>query len=210
MTYPIHLSTFQDGLEIYIPVEEQIKPTYEKLLSLDELTAFPFWAKLWPSSKALSQFLKNAPHLTNNKTILEIGAGIGLPSFIIARHVSEMIISDYAPEAVCLLEKNIQYLELNRVKAMCIDWNKLPADIKADVLLLSDINYAPDQFESLFKLISQFLKQNTTVIIATPQRITTSQFAALIQPYIKDTILYKITEKQEQAEIIIFLLSINC
>ncbi len=194
MHYINKLTVIHTELSIYVPDPEWIKSTYEKLLANNGNTNFPYWAKIWASSRALAIFLRIEPKWIKDKSVLEIGAGIGLPTFNIAQQAATIIVSDYEPEAVALLEKNIQYLGLTNVKAMCIDWNQYPEDIHAETVLLSDINYAPDQFEVLLQLIHQLLDNRTTIIIATPRRISATLFAEKLQPFIKHTSLQKVEE----------------
>ena len=196
----------QDGLELYVPDPQQVKPVYENLLAKDDTTPFPFWAKIWPSAEAMISFLKEEPQWIDNKQVLEIGAGIGLPSFAMATLASKMIISDHAPEAVALIEKNIQWLGLQHVKAMCLDWNHFPDDIRAETVLLSDINYAPEQFGPLLVLIRKFLEQGTAIILATPQRITIAPFAEALQPFIKRSVLKTVEQNKQETEIRILIL----
>lgn len=194
MHYINKLTVIHSELSLYVPDPEWIKSTYEKLLANNGNTNFPYWAKIWASSRALATFLQNESKWIVGKSVLEIGAGIGLPTFNIAQQAATIIVSDYEPEAVALLEKNIQYLGLTNVKAMCIDWNQYPEDIYAETVLLSDINYAPDQFEVLLQLIHQLLDNRTTIIIATPRRISATLFAEKLQPFIKHTSLQKVEE----------------
>ena len=177
-----------------MPVPELVKPTYDHLLAVDKSIRFPFWAKIWPSSIAMTSFLQSDPDLIQSKKVLELGAGIGLPSFFIAASCSEMIISDYDADAVELIEMNIKSLGLNHVKAMCLDWNNFPEDLKADTLLLSDINYDPEQFEPLMKLIHQFVSNGATVVVATPERITATPFATLLQPLVTRSVVRTIQQ----------------
>lgn len=208
MLYPNKLITIQDGLKLYVPDQEQVKPVYKNLLAKDDTTPFPFWAKIWPSAEAMILFLKEEHHWIDNKHVLEIGAGIGVPSFAIAAHASSMIISDHAPEAVALIEKNIQHLGLQHVKAMCLDWNHFPNDITTETVLLSDINYAPEQFGPLLALIRKFLEQGTTIILSTPQRITITAFAEAILPFIKRSVLQTVEHSSQKVDIRILVLSI--
>jgi predicted nicotinamide N-methyase len=207
MSYPDKLIKIQDVLKLYVPDPELVKSTYEDLLAKDATTPFPFWAKIWPSAIEMSSFLTEERHWIEGKHVLELGAGIGLPSFMMAPYASTMIISDHAPEAVELIEKNIQYLGLQHVTAMCLDWNQFPADIKADTVLLSDINYAPDQFASLLVLIRNFLAQDTTIILATPQRITITPFVEALFPFIKHSVLRTTEHMSQIVDIRILILS---
>jgi predicted nicotinamide N-methyase len=207
MSYPDILLEIQKGFSLYVPDPEQTKRVYEQLCAKDPATPFPFWAKIWPSAIALADFLQQQPHWIKDKQVLELGAGIGLPSLRMAQQAAGMLISDHAPEAVALLQKNIQYLGLVNVNAAHLDWNDLPEGIRADTLLLSDINYAPEQFAPLLGLIRKMLAQGTTIVLATPQRITITPFAEAIQPYIKDSVLQTVLENGQPVEIRILVLA---
>lgn len=207
MTYPNSLVEVKDGVLLYVPDSTLVKTTYENLLAKNSSTPFPFWAKIWPASIALSNFLQTEPHWIKNKRVVEIGAGIGLPSFLIAPYTTEIIISDYAIEAVELIEKNIEYLGLKNIKAMCLDWNHFPLAIYGDTILLSDINYAPAEFESLFLLINRLLQKGCTILIATPQRIMTNPFVEKLKPFIKRTVIQTVETLNETTDIGIVILS---
>lgn len=208
MLYPDKLTKIQDECWLYIPAPDLVKATYESLLARDPATPFPFWAQRWPSSKAMASFLTTETNWIEGKQVLEIGAGIGLPSFIIANLTKGMIISDHARDAVELLEKNIAHLKLQHVKAMCLDWNNFPDDIKADTLLLSDINYEPGQFGPLLALVQRFLAEGTIIILSTPQRLTANPFVTELAPYIKQSVLKTVAHMEKLVEIRLLVLSI--
>ena len=85
-----------------------MKATYADLLELDPASPFPFWAKVWPSSIALLKLLQKHPSWIKNKTVLELGAGIGLASLMMANEAKAIQVSDYNLEAVELLQKLIE------------------------------------------------------------------------------------------------------
>ncbi len=184
MQYPVQLTQISAEKAIYIPDYEQVKHIYASLLKLDPTTPFPFWAKLWPSSIALLDVLKSHPHLIENKHVLEIAAGIGLPSLMMADITKSIQISDYEKEAVALLQKNIEYLKLQNAEALQLDWNNIPVNLHPEVILLSDVNYDPTQFDPLINLIVKFIHQGSTVILSTPQRIMASPFVQKLEAYI--------------------------
>ena len=206
MLYPISLVNVQDDLLLHIPVQEKVKATYENLLANNSDTVFPYWAKIWASSKAMAAFLKAEPHLVTQKNVIEIGAGIGLPSFTIAKYTKEIIVSDYADEAVKLIQLNSEYLQLNQVKAMRINWNNYPDNLFADTVLLSDINYEPDQFNALMQLIQFILTKGSTVIIATPHRVSATPFVLAIKPFTKRVVEQTVEENNQSIMISIFVL----
>ena len=208
MLYPITLVEFPGGLQLHVPDPDQVKPIYDQLIASNPDTVFPFWAKIWPSSLALTSFLQKETQLIRSKHVLEIGAGIGLPSFSISREASTLVISDYSTEAVALMEKNIEYLVLQHAKAIYLDWNHFPSDLTADTVLFSDINYEPEQFEALLTLIKQLLNKGATVIIATPERISAVAFAVKLEPYVTSSVLETVETAHQTMDIRIFVLSV--
>jgi predicted nicotinamide N-methyase len=207
MQYPIQITQIRAKKAIYIPDYEQVKEIYTSLLNLDPSTPFPFWAKLWPSSIALLDVLEAHPHLIQNKHVLEIGAGIGLPSLMMAGVAKSIQISDYDKEAVALLQKNIEHLQIQNAEALQLDWNAIPENIQPDVVLLSDVNYDPAQFDVLIHLIEKFMRQGSTIILSTPQRIMASPFVLKLELYIKERYEAFADENGIQKEISILVLS---
>ena len=207
MQYPTQLTQISAEKAIYIPAYEAVKTIYADLLALDPATPFPYWAKVWPSAIALHNVLQKHPILIKDKNVLELGAGIGLPSLMMADIAKSIQISDYNLDAVELLRKNIEHLELENAEALKLDWNALPETIHPEVIILSDVNYDPTQFETLTKLIEKFLHQGSTVILSTPQRIMASPFVQKLEGYIIERHEALVDENDIPKEISILVLS---
>lgn len=207
MQYPIQLTKISAEKAIYVPIYEAVKDIYASLLKLDPNIPFPFWAKLWPSAKALFDVLEAHPHLIQNKHVLEIGAGVGLPSLMLAPITKSIQITDYDLEAVALLKKNIEHLQLQNAEALHLDWNAIPENFKVDVVLLSDVNYDPIQFDTLISLIEQFIHQGCTIILSTPQRIMASPFVQKLEASLKERYEALVNENGVNKEISILVLS---
>ena len=207
MQYPVQLTQIGAEKAIYIPAYEAVKTIYADLLALDPATPFPYWAKVWPSAIALHNVLQKHPSLIKDKTVLELGAGIGLPSLLMANEANAIQVSDYNSEAVELLRKNIAHLQLQNVQALQMDWNNLPENIDPEVIILSDVNYDPTQFETLTKLIEKFIHQGSTVILSTPQRIMASPFVQKLEGYIIERHEALVDENGIPKEISILVLS---
>ena len=207
MQYPVQLTQIGAEKAIYIPAYEAVKTIYADLLALDPATPFPYWAKVWPSATALHNVLQKHPSLIRDKTVLELGAGVGLPALMIADITNSIQISDYNLDAVELLRKNIEHLELENAEALKLDWNALPESIHPEVIILSDVNYDPTQFETLTKLIEKFIHQESTVILSTPQRIMASPFVQKLEGYIIERHEALVDENGIPKEISILVLS---
>ena len=183
MEFGLQLQTFTiDGrsVSIFIPDEKEVKQLYK-----EGKIAFPYWSQVWPSAIALSQFISKHPDLVINKKIIELAAGLGLPSMIASFHALKVICSDQDEHAVAIMEKTIQQLGLKNCSTEILDWNDLPENLEADVVLLSDINYNPDSFPALKKLVHTLIQKNITIILATPQRLMAKEFVEEIIPFAK-------------------------
>jgi predicted nicotinamide N-methyase len=209
MQYPVELTQISAEKAIYIPAYESVKAIYTDLLTVDPATPFPYWAKVWPSAIALVKVLQKHPSLIRDKKVLELGAGIGLPSLLMASEAKTIQVSDYDSEAVELLRKNIAHLQLQNVQALQMDWNDLPENIDPEVIILSDVNYDPTQFETLTKLIEKFIHQGSAIILSTPQRIMASPFVLTLSEFIIADYLEMVDENGVTKEISILVLSKN-
>jgi predicted nicotinamide N-methyase len=209
MQYPVQLTQISAEKAIYVPVYDAVKAIYTDLLAMDPATPFPYWAKVWPSAIALVKVLQTHPSLIRDKTVLELGAGIGLPSLLMASEAKAIQVSDYDSEAVELLRKNITHLQLQNVQALQLDWNNLPENIASEVVILSDVNYDPAQFETLTKLIEKFIHQGCAIFLSTPQRIMASPFVLALSEFIIADYIEMVDENGVTKEISILVLSKN-
>lgn len=168
---------------LYIPDAREVQEQYYRQKQNNPETPFPHWTRLWPASTAIAAFLLQHPQLYRQKTVLELAAGLGLPSLIAAREAASVYCSDYLPEAVDTIRQSIQYNHLHNASAQLLNWHHLPDTLTADVLILSDINYDPAEFDHLYQVLTRFLQQNTTLILSTPQRLMAKTFIEKLLPF---------------------------
>ena len=164
------------SIELYVPDANDVQQQY-----LQQKNApFPHWSKLWPSSLGLTDFIFHHPEYVQGKNVLELAAGLGLPSLMAARYAKTVCASDYVPEAVDAMKRSST--GVINLSCRLLDWNDLPNDLAPDVLLLSDINYDPGQFDHLYKVLQRFLQQGVTILLSTPQRLMAKPFIEKLLP----------------------------
>ncbi len=169
-------------------------PNFQALQISHQLNAYgdaPFWGRVWPSALAMIQFLEAHPSYIQGKKVVELAAGLGLPSLYASQLASEIIVSDYDPDAVAWMGKNIGLNSLNNINAQQINWNNLPNNLVTETLLLCDVNYDPHQFEGLLKMINSFLQQGATILLTTPQRLVGRPF---IEALLKHALFNEVLE----------------
>lgn len=170
-------------IKLFVPKEESVRRLYRKEKEEHTGTPFPYWAQVWPSALALSRFLQEHPQYVAGKDILELAAGLGLPSLLAARFANSVCCSDYLAEPLEVVMESIAANGATNISIRQLDWHHLPKDLRADVLLLSDINYDPKEFEILFKVLSSFLQKGTLILLSTPQRLMAKPFIERLLPW---------------------------
>lgn len=175
-----HSYHFEDtSITLVIPDEQWLQDSWRE----QAFTSFPFWGKCWPAAEALAGFLVKHNRYIKDKKVLELAAGLGLPSLVAAKFASTVISTDYIKEPLQLIEASAQLNHLENLQTDILNWNQLPDDIDTDVLLLSDVNYDPSAFEALDTMLEYFIRKNVLVILSTPQRIMAKSFIEKWMPY---------------------------
>jgi predicted nicotinamide N-methyase len=204
MIQPIlNLQSFVFGtlkIELFVPDPEALRKGYEQEKRLDPELPFPFWAKVWPSAMAMASYLQQYPDNIKGKNVLELAAGLGLPSIVAAQYAEKVCCSDYLEVAVDTTRHNVLHNHLQNVDCRVFNWNDLPDDLTADILLMSDVNYEPEDFDQLIAVCEKFLLKGTTIILTTPGRIMAKEFVNRL-----DTWCVEKSEIPLNADTIIFL-----
>lgn len=188
MTSKLALSNFEWRdyvLPFFIPDQEHVRRLYGQGPS----APFPYWSRLWPSAIAMSRFLVDHPVYVEGKNVLELAAGLGLPSLVAAGKAREVCCSDYLPEPLAVAAQSIRHNQIHNIHCRMLNWHMLPAALNPDLLLLSDINYNPSEFAILLTVINRFLSKGSSVLLSTPQRL-------MARPFIEQ-LLHYCTEKTE-------------
>lgn len=212
MELPLTLQTIQRSnyqATLFVPDAQQVQQAYYQQKQTQPDTPFPHWTKLWHSALALTDFLQQHTALIQGKTVLELAAGLGLPSLLAARYAAQVCCSDYLPEAVNTIARSAAYNQLSDMEARLLDWNHLPDNLHADVVLLSDINYNPAAFAQLYQVLTRFIQAGSTIILSTPQRLMAKPFIEKLLPWSQQHVTMEISAADQTETISVFVFSSN-
>lgn len=182
MDIPAEIQTFHfsnSKVDAFIPSRHWIQGEYAK----DAAAPAPYWAQVWPAAKALCEVIATHPEIINDKNILELAAGLGLPSLLAAHYAKQVIATDYMEHAVELMKRSVDHNQLHNMQCCVMDWNNTDEKIKPDVLLLSDVNYDPASFDKLYLVLSNFIQAGTIVLLSTPQRLVAKSFMERLEQW---------------------------
>jgi predicted nicotinamide N-methyase len=196
-------------IKLFVPQESSVKNSYWEQRMVNAHTPFPYWAKLWPSALALCAFIQKQPQFVRDKEVLELAAGLGLPSLLAARFAHTVCCSDYLPEAIAVMDQSIEANGVTNVNTRLLDWRHLPGTLEPEVLLLSDINYDPQEFEVLYKVLVHFLQKKATILLSTPQRLMAAPFIDQLLPFCIQQEELPINHKGDMVSVSVFVLKMN-
>ena len=203
--HPYNIKTFEFNnrlLKLAVPDEAALKEWYQQ----QQEAPFPFWAKIWPASIALSRFIMEEPSFVTDKTVMEIAAGLGLPSLAAAQYAASVLCTDAVADAVDMINISVQLNNFSNVQAMQLDWNKPFHKLKTDVVLMSDVNYNPADFPQLLRFIQNILADKTIILLSTPQRLIAKPFIEAIAPSIIQQKEIAVVHEEEETMCSVFVL----
>jgi len=121
----------------------------------------PYWAELWPAALALAHAL---PARLDGVRIVEVGAGLGVPSLVAAARGGEVTAVDWASDAIELLVQNAARNGLG-LTPLHADWRTLRGTFA--LALGADLLYEERNIQPLLELLPQLA---TEVLLAEPGR----------------------------------------
>ena len=144
----------------------------EAAFALDEF--LPYWAELWPSGVALAAYV-GALELRGSR-VLELGAGLGLPSLAAALRGADVLATDWAEDAVALLRANAARNGVT-LRAEVARWDE-PERFGSgwDLVLAADVLYEQRNAEQLLALLPRL--DAGEILVAEPGRPFAKDFLA--------------------------------
>ena len=153
-------------------------PSADELIdeaAFDEDEFLPYWAELWPSGVALAAVV--AALDVHGRRVLELGAGLGLPSLAAALGGADVLATDWADAAVELLRANAVRNGIE-LRAERVRWDEPAPLLRAapwDVVLGADLLYESRNAEQLLALLP---KLGGDILLAEPGRPFAASFLA--------------------------------
>ncbi|TVY52387.1 Protein N-terminal and lysine N-methyltransferase efm7, partial [Lachnellula cervina] len=181
---PETMDLFTDPPDYYPPSPKPTTETHTllsgRVLSLRLVGHNPLWGHhLWQAGRIISTYLEATPSLIASKTVLELGAGAGLPSLVCAVLGAEkVVVTDYPdPDLVANLWTNISTTQLNsssepaaqKIVAEGYCWGADPSPLLShlppssvggfDILILADLLFNHSEHEKLVATITGTLSR---------------------------------------------------
>ena len=119
-------------------------------------------------TRLLDKINEIEPTILKDKTVVELGCGVGLASIAAAKiGALKVIATDNNPEVLSLAQKNIERNNASNAKTAALQWGLFDAfdyDRSADVIIGSDLTYNPNTWRSLAESMVTILKPGGIII----------------------------------------------
>jgi predicted nicotinamide N-methyase len=133
----------------------------------------PYWAQPWPSGTALARAV--AVRALGGMRVVEVGCGLGLATLGAALAGARVLATDWAPDALALLEANAAANGLE-VETLQVDWTApgpLLERAPFDLVLAADVLYERRAVAPLTDLLPRL---GGEVLLADPGRPPLAEF----------------------------------
>lgn len=137
--------------------------------------SWSLFGQLWPASKVLAHAVVSID--LQNRRILELGCGLGLPSLKLQYRGADITASDYHPASQQLLSYNSDLNNLPEIPFIRLDWNNPPAGEQYDVIIASDVLYDPSHPGLLQRAIRKLASPRCKLIFSCPGRGYKNRFS---------------------------------
>jgi predicted nicotinamide N-methyase len=177
--------------------EEQKDPFAEDLC--------PYFGILWPAAEALSVFLNDHFKVIQNKSILELGCGLGYPSLVASHLGAKVLATDFHP--------NVEEYFFRNCRHSCISCDYQRLNWRADrnfersfdIVMGSDVLYESKHANEVAEGLIRFLKPGGKILLSDPGRNYLQPFLSAMKEkgFIEEMNLITVQDK----DVFVFLFS---
>ena len=176
-------------------IDKLIDSISEEEFKKDE--RLPYWADLWPSAIALSEYLVENHEIFTGKKIIELGCGLGLVGITATSVGGKVLFTDYDPHALSFTQSNFKRNFNRPASVQLLDWRN-PGDPQSfDIILAADVIYEKRWLEPIFHVLDNKLSLSGIAYIADPDRTVGRKIFSMIdskdwrrQSMLKPTLVY--------------------
>jgi predicted nicotinamide N-methyase len=144
-------------------------PVIQSLFARDEY--LPYWADLWPASRMLAKAIVREPWPPGPLDAVEIGCGLGLPGIAALSRGLRVTFTDCDATALRFAAANARLNGFDKFRTVQLDWRAPPGDLRAPVVLASDLLYELRSVPPVVAMIKQVLLPGGVCLLTDQDRV---------------------------------------
>ena len=162
-------------LEVIRDLDEAIDLICDSMTEDEKLDPFaedlcPYFGVLWPAGLGLARYLETHSEFVKGKTVLELGAGLGLPSLVAIALGGKVLTTDFHPDVEEYFLRNCRHSSVVG-EYQRLNWRDEREELKKfDVVMGSDVLYESKHPGEVARGLTRFLKPGGVIILADPGR----------------------------------------
>ena len=131
----------------------------------------PYGVTLWASAVALAHEIASRENEFRGKSVLELGAGTGLPGIVAASSGARKIVqTDRSELAVSVCQRNIRLNKTAGIEQRLVDWTDWKDAAEYDWIVGSDILYDKEMHQHLRAIFEANLSTGGRILLSDPFR----------------------------------------
>lgn len=140
----------------------------------------PYWADLWPASRMLAKAILHEPWPAETHA-LEVGCGLGLPGIVALSIGLRVTFSDYDACALRFAADNARLNGFDRFDTLQLDWRSPADDLRAQVILASDLVYELRNVAPIVAFIKKVLLPGGVCLLTDQDRVPAHALKEMLQ-----------------------------
>lgn len=141
----------------------------------------PYFGILWPAAEGLAQFIAQEDTLFKNKSVLELGCGLGYPSLVATAVGAAVLATDFHPDVETYFKRNLRHSNLE-AEYLRLNWREEKEDIGLfDIVLGSDVLYESKHPQEVVRGLARFLRPGGKIILSDPGRAYLQAFVTAMK-----------------------------
>lgn len=130
----------------------------------------PYGAVLWPAAIALAHELEGRGDTLRGRSMLELGAGTGLPGMVAASFGARVVQTDRNDVAMTMCRMNGALNDVANVEYRTADWTSWGDGTRYDYIIGADILYGVNMQEPLRRIFIENLTPGGRLLLSDPFR----------------------------------------
>ena len=130
----------------------------------------PYGVSVWPSAIALAHEIAARAEAFRGRSVLELGAGIGLPGIVAASLGGRVVQTDRDELALHLCKRNGERNDPAAIEYRLADWTEWDDPERYDWIIGSDILYGESLHPHLRRIFESNLASKGRILLADPFR----------------------------------------
>lgn len=141
----------------------------------------PYWAEVWPAARGLAKHLLDEP--PREVGVLEIGAGLALPSLALRSLGHDPLATDYEGESLRFARLNAVRNGVGPLRTRLLDWRR-PGELPPHALVLgSDLLYETRNVEALSAVLPRLIAAGGRALLSDPGRVYLPDFVGRVEAW---------------------------